>query len=272
MTSVSVTAEVSRAAQLIFWGKIDQKSRPQKPCDGQGEPLRAKGVTQLTAPGTTNPLFAVAPALSPTSHLSSLSSARPPAFRREWRRPQEDARKVATIVSRKIMTAVSSEAWVMTLSFCPKRSHQRRRPSRPEWEQGGKKRKVVPVRAAKSCTSAGISRYGACFSRQHVCASERCSRPPLLERSLPRCWRQWKTNVAAQEESKTGLASAAMITADQFAELARLSRRQIDRLRRRRPLGFPREYELGSGGSKYRRCPRFKFVEVQRWLDSRALW
>ena len=63
-----------------------------------------------------------------------------------------------------------------------------------------------------------------------------------------------------------------LITADEFARLARLSRRQIDRLRRRRPPGFPREYELGSGTSKFRRCPRFKLSEVYTWLDSRALW
>jgi len=73
-------------------------------------------------------------------------------------------------------------------------------------------------------------------------------------------------------ESDAEFASAALITTDEFAGLARLSRRQIDRLRRRRPAGFPREYELGSGGSKYRRCPRFRLVEVRRWLDSRALW
>jgi predicted DNA-binding transcriptional regulator AlpA len=63
-----------------------------------------------------------------------------------------------------------------------------------------------------------------------------------------------------------------MITAEEFARLARLSRRQIDRLRKRRAPGFPREYELGSGSSKYRRCPRFRLAEVQKWLDSRALW
>lgn len=63
-----------------------------------------------------------------------------------------------------------------------------------------------------------------------------------------------------------------MITADDFARLARLSRRQIDRLRTRRAPGFPREYELGSGNSKYRRCPRFRLADVQKWLDSRALW
>jgi predicted DNA-binding transcriptional regulator AlpA len=63
-----------------------------------------------------------------------------------------------------------------------------------------------------------------------------------------------------------------MVTVEEFAQLARLSRRQIDRLRRRRPSGFPREYELGSGGSKYRSCPRFKRREVEAWIDSRALW
>ena len=63
-----------------------------------------------------------------------------------------------------------------------------------------------------------------------------------------------------------------MITVEEFARLARLSRRQVDRLRRRRAPGFPREFELGSGSSKYRRCPRFRLLEVQRWLDSRALW
>jgi predicted DNA-binding transcriptional regulator AlpA len=70
----------------------------------------------------------------------------------------------------------------------------------------------------------------------------------------------------------SSIGNAAMITVEEFAKLARLSRRQIDRLRRRRPPGFPREYELGSGLSKYRRCPRFKLTDVQRWLDSRALW
>ena len=67
-------------------------------------------------------------------------------------------------------------------------------------------------------------------------------------------------------------ASVALVTTEEFARLARLSRRQIDRLRKRRPDGFPHELELGSGDSKYRRCPRFRLVEVQAWLDSRALW
>ena len=63
-----------------------------------------------------------------------------------------------------------------------------------------------------------------------------------------------------------------LITVGEFAGLARLSRRQIDRLRERRPEGFPREYELGSGSSKYRRCPRFRLADVECWLESRALW
>jgi len=63
-----------------------------------------------------------------------------------------------------------------------------------------------------------------------------------------------------------------MVTVEEFARLARLSRRQIDRLRKRRSEGFPREYELGSGASKYRRCPRFRLADVQRWLETRALW
>jgi predicted DNA-binding transcriptional regulator AlpA len=64
----------------------------------------------------------------------------------------------------------------------------------------------------------------------------------------------------------------ALVTVEEFAILARLSRRQIDRLRKRRPEGFPHELDLGSGSSKYRRCPRFRLAEVQAWLDSRALW
>ena len=68
------------------------------------------------------------------------------------------------------------------------------------------------------------------------------------------------------------LLASDFVTADEFAHLARLSRRQIDRLRKRRPPGFPREYELGSGLSKYRCCPRFRRSEVDAWLETRALW
>jgi predicted DNA-binding transcriptional regulator AlpA len=61
-----------------------------------------------------------------------------------------------------------------------------------------------------------------------------------------------------------------LITVSEFARMARLSRRQIDRMRRRRENGFPREYDLATSGSKP--CPRFKLSDVERWLDSRALW
>lgn len=63
-----------------------------------------------------------------------------------------------------------------------------------------------------------------------------------------------------------------LITVEEFARMARLSRRQIDRLRARRAENFPKEYEFGSGQSKYRQCPRFKLSEVEAWIDSRALW
>jgi predicted DNA-binding transcriptional regulator AlpA len=62
------------------------------------------------------------------------------------------------------------------------------------------------------------------------------------------------------------------ITPNEFASIVRLSRRQIDRLRCRRPPGFPREYELGSGTSKHGRCPRFKREDVLAWMETRALW
>jgi predicted DNA-binding transcriptional regulator AlpA len=63
-----------------------------------------------------------------------------------------------------------------------------------------------------------------------------------------------------------------LVTVEEFAQLARLSRRQVDRLRKRRPKGFPREIELGSGLSKFRSCPRFVLAEVEAWIGSRALW
>lgn len=61
-----------------------------------------------------------------------------------------------------------------------------------------------------------------------------------------------------------------MITVAEFAGIARLSRRQIDRLRKSRPEGFPREYELSASGTKP--CPRFNLADVEAWLESRALW
>lgn len=63
---------------------------------------------------------------------------------------------------------------------------------------------------------------------------------------------------------------AKLITVAEFAELASLSRRHIDRLRKRRPAGFPREYDVGSGSDNpRRRCPRFKLIDVKAWIRSR---
>ena len=63
-----------------------------------------------------------------------------------------------------------------------------------------------------------------------------------------------------------------LITVGEFASMARLSRRQIDRLRAARAGNFPVEYELGVSTAKRRRCPRFKLSEVEDWLNSRAMW
>lgn len=68
------------------------------------------------------------------------------------------------------------------------------------------------------------------------------------------------------------LSTPQLITVEEFARIVKLSRRQIDRLRAVRPLGFPREYELGSGRSKHGRCPRFKRDDVLAWIETRALW
>lgn len=73
-------------------------------------------------------------------------------------------------------------------------------------------------------------------------------------------------------KGKESISVQTFVTADEFADLVRLSRRQIDRLRKRRPPGFPREYELGSGRGKHGRCPRFKLSDVLAWMESRALW
>lgn len=60
-----------------------------------------------------------------------------------------------------------------------------------------------------------------------------------------------------------------LVTVADFARIARVSRRTIDRYRRARPAGFPAEYDLGLGAVPR---PRFKLGEVLQWIDSRALW
>jgi predicted DNA-binding transcriptional regulator AlpA len=72
--------------------------------------------------------------------------------------------------------------------------------------------------------------------------------------------------------SKEPVEAPIYITVVEFAALVRLSRRTIDRMRHRRPEGFPTEYELGSSASKHGNCPRFKRNEVLAWMETRALW
>lgn len=57
------------------------------------------------------------------------------------------------------------------------------------------------------------------------------------------------------------------VSVDDFARIARLSRRTIDRYRRARPTGFPTDLSLGSVPR-----PRFKLDDILIWLESRALW
>ncbi|WP_176590730.1 AlpA family transcriptional regulator [Sphingobium sp. EM0848] len=59
------------------------------------------------------------------------------------------------------------------------------------------------------------------------------------------------------------------VTVEEFASMARISRRTLDRYRQSRPAGFPTEYDVGYGQI---RRPRFKLSDVEQWLDSRALW
>jgi predicted DNA-binding transcriptional regulator AlpA len=75
--------------------------------------------------------------------------------------------------------------------------------------------------------------------------------------------------VPSEDRREPGLE---LLTVSEFAVLARLSRRQIDRLRKQRPPGFPRELELGSGKSAFHNCPRFNRKDIETWLMSRALW
>lgn len=59
------------------------------------------------------------------------------------------------------------------------------------------------------------------------------------------------------------------VTADDFAQIAGLSRRTIDRYRHERPSGFPVEYDLSRGRVPR---PRFKLADVLKWMGTRALW
>jgi len=79
--------------------------------------------------------------------------------------------------------------------------------------------------------------------------------------------RRIEMGIPCQRTKET--AADRFISVDDFARLARLSRRTIDRYRQDRPLGFPREYDVSRG--KVAR-PRFKLADVLAWMETRALW
>lgn len=55
------------------------------------------------------------------------------------------------------------------------------------------------------------------------------------------------------------------MTVNEFADFARCSRSKIDRLRKKRPTGFPREYAPAGR-------PLFKRAEVEAWVEAQPLW
>lgn len=59
------------------------------------------------------------------------------------------------------------------------------------------------------------------------------------------------------------------ITVVEFARMARVSRRTLDRYRADRATGFPKEYDVSRGRVPR---PRFKLADVLAWMDTRALW
>jgi predicted DNA-binding transcriptional regulator AlpA len=71
--------------------------------------------------------------------------------------------------------------------------------------------------------------------------------------------------------ARTGLPERddCFITVEDFARIAHVSRRTIDRYRRNRATGFPTEYDMSRG--KVPR-PRFKLADVLAWMETRALW
>lgn len=80
---------------------------------------------------------------------------------------------------------------------------------------------------------------------------------------------EWAERVAVEPEPLALAPSERFISVEDFARVARLSRRTIDRYRRSRPPGFPKEYDLSRGRVPR---PRFKLAEVLSWMETRALW
>lgn len=57
------------------------------------------------------------------------------------------------------------------------------------------------------------------------------------------------------------------ITVEDFARIARVSRRMIGRYRRERAAGFPKEYDVSRGRVSR---PQFKLADVLAWTETRA--
>lgn len=59
------------------------------------------------------------------------------------------------------------------------------------------------------------------------------------------------------------------LTVEEFARIARASRREINRYRCDRAVGFPKEYDVSRSREPR---PRFGINDVLRWMETRALW
>ena len=68
-----------------------------------------------------------------------------------------------------------------------------------------------------------------------------------------------KNSVQRSEDPFSSAPSERFITVADFASIVRLSRRTLDRYRRARPKGFPKEYDATRGIVP---LPRFKLAEV----------
>lgn len=70
---------------------------------------------------------------------------------------------------------------------------------------------------------------------------------------------------AARELRLIRREASPFITIAEFADLLKVARSTIDRLRKRRPAGFPKEYAPAGR-------TRFKRQEVLAWIEAQPLW
>lgn len=79
-----------------------------------------------------------------------------------------------------------------------------------------------------------------------------------------------KTTNAANKDAAQKLrllrrAASPFVTIAEFADLMQVARSTIDRYRKRRPAGFPQEFQPAGR-------VRFKRQEVLDWIESQPLW